>query len=161
MEGAKLAGFADEYEAMISLLVKGGGAAATPKKRGGKKVAEETEEDRRVNDDDFVMALEAACAKAEAHDVRAPDWFREMYAPVTKDGFYVRIERLVRGGKVSVREELINTKLYGRSVKMRVKLYHSVEGDREDQLREERAKAKQAKELAASRHSSQQEGGAE
>lgn len=121
-DGARLLGYVDESDMVFTLLTRTGARKRERGNTGGKEV--ETEADRNQPDDEFLVALEAACEN-EPEGVRAPDWRKMMEGLVTTAGFYARVERLVAAGLVLVRKEKRETKLYGKMRVANVSLYLS------------------------------------
>ena len=122
-DGARLLGYVDESDMVFTLLSRTG-ARKREWENALQGKAVETEADRNQPDDEFLVALEAACEN-EPGGVRAPDWRKMMEGLVTTAGFYARVERLVAAGLVLVRKEKRETKLYGKMRVANVSLYLS------------------------------------
>ena len=141
---AKAAGYEDEYDMALAVLLGKVTAARVRlrerlnrvandgKRRRGEPVAE-TEEDKKVPDDEFTLVLAALLEQDPGcGGVRGPTWYQAVLAAFeelggtmtsTKDGFYARAKRLVESGKVVAKQVKQPKRLYGRDVLMNVTLY--------------------------------------
>ena len=141
-EAARLAGYKDEYDVALALLVgKVAAVRVSQRERIAKNARErkrekgvpvaETEEDKKIPDDELLLAL-ATLVEDTPEGVRGPEWYRGLLfafeelggkMDMTKDGFYARVAKLVEGGKVKTAQAKMPTRLYGRDVLMNVTLY--------------------------------------